>query len=844
MSQWYTAATTGAGYTSSAAAARGCVALLPWALKPRGSTERALTAARTCSEQRQATQPGQSVGRARVGGLRSQRGRTRLRLRGRCADCLTPGREAMMLALAETTNSPARSTQKRGRAPAIGSGGGAAQALTKKPRLEIAIDLNKLPPSVPSCSPQEPVLFIPPGPEPTASGEAPLLELAGGAPTCTGCRSNDTPETMIRCTCCGDFIHIDCIDPCRQYSTATPWFCDKMLCRRKASGASRRLTVAAQQPVHESLCSPIADQEPDSPIYGCTQRESQQRTPVPFAEMPTRRYAADTTTVSDIAAAAAKSQLQNGLLRRDRLHENRFFVTQQQSHLAHECLKCVPGSGKAIGHLGAHCLKCPVQMHVPDAGTAAETVAWSGFLFKHDELSGNWFQRCEYEGKLDKQLADAVAHPQELLQKHVAIAEITDRDHPAFQVGKTNYLAYAREQVEKGTVLGLYGGIVRSDSNQQDRAEADGEERASCCFDLQNDFFIDADTHANELAFANDYRLKARQSPHSTLGKMRINARPILVWHSPTEDRPELFPRLAYVSTKTIPKHAEIFIDYGEQFWVAENENAKKKSAADAVAAATATDLDGNGCEETESESESEAEAEADEEEDNAVDELGVLCEVPEEAASIDLSVPWATDYSEYDEEGSSEGCSSSRCLVCGAKGGSLRLLHCESCDGGCHIACLSAEQAELHLPTGLRKPASESEQEPPFYCSECSDQTNELSPSLVSPRPPSVLLSDASPSLLKLLEVQRSGMLQLSELQSEDDQQHPIELSAKHRFAQMLVRMRDSHDAEYRSTHKVRKGTTPGYHRGLQQGRGRGRGGHGRSPSTKMQLQETVYLL
>jgi hypothetical protein len=86
--------------------------------------------------------------------------------------------------------------------------------------------------------------------------------------------------------------------------------------------------------------------------------------------------------------------------------------------------------------------------------------------------------------------------------------------------------------------------------------------------------------------------------------------------------------------------------------------------------------------------------------------------------------------------------------------------------------------------------------------------------------------------------------MLQLSELQSEDDQQHPIELSAKDRFAQMLVRMRDSHDAEYRSTHKVRKGTTPGYHRGLQHGRGRGRGGHGRSPSTKMQLQETVYLL
>ena len=56
-----------------------------------------------------------------------------------------------------------------------------------------------------------------------------------------------------------------------------------------------------------------------------------------------------------------------------------------------------------------------------------------------------------------------------------------------------------------------------------------------------------------------------------TVVEPRVAATPVSVqYYSPTEEEPELFPRIAYVSTKDIHAGDEVFIDYGDEFWQAE----------------------------------------------------------------------------------------------------------------------------------------------------------------------------------------------------------------------------------------------------------------------------------
>jgi hypothetical protein len=132
----------------------------------------------------------------------------------------------------------------------------------------------------------------------------------------------------------------------------------------------------------------------------------------------------------------------------------------------------------------------------------------------------------------------------ERVQVQLKIALITDQNHPAFQPEKPSYMTFAPNAIAKGTVLGLYGGIIRSE--KESGAEAPVKDGgASCCFSLQPGFYVDADKTCNELAFTNDFRLNVHNLA-SPGGKRRINCQPVVVWYSPTDDDPELFPRIVY----------------------------------------------------------------------------------------------------------------------------------------------------------------------------------------------------------------------------------------------------------------------------------------------------------
>ena len=171
-----------------------------------------------------------------------------------------------------------------------------------------------------------------------------------------------------------------------------------------------------------------------------------------------------------------------------------------------------------------------------------------------------------WRGVLDAQLRAAVADA-ELVARLVGVAEIADAGHPAWTAERPAYLAYAKVDLARGTVLGFYGGTVRlASESARDEVSPHRSGKAialrrwtvgGSADDARWDsLVVDGNHGSNELVMVNDYRF------FDVVGDAQPNAAMLQVWLADEE-----LPRVVFVTTSAIAAGEEIRTDYGEAYW-------------------------------------------------------------------------------------------------------------------------------------------------------------------------------------------------------------------------------------------------------------------------------------
>ena len=131
-----------------------------------------------------------------------------------------------------------------------------------------------------------------------------------------------------------------------------------------------------------------------------------------------------------------------------------------------------------------------------------------------------------------------------------------DAGHPAFTHDGRSYLAYAKQDVSVGRVLGQYTGQVEVGGG-----DAGGGDR---CVDLvQGLVYCNAERICNELSFINDFRtdVQSFDDPSKQIGP-GPNCEFVGCWVYG-----EPFPKVLVIATQNIASGTELTLDYGESYW-------------------------------------------------------------------------------------------------------------------------------------------------------------------------------------------------------------------------------------------------------------------------------------